>query len=93
MLASGVLNHLVGFENNVQDGTGLFFNWILCNGDRSHQRDALVKHYYDHMMPEGCHKRIRSVRIHHNSSCIVGFSFFDKEGALLYKIGMTTHPR
>ena len=32
MLASGVLHLLTGFENNVEDGTGSCFNWILSNG-------------------------------------------------------------
>ncbi len=38
------------------------------------------------MLPPDSHKRIRSVRIHHNSY-IGGFKFFDKEGALLWEIG------
>jgi hypothetical protein len=41
------------------------------------------------MMPARCHNRIRLVRIHYGD-CIRGFSFFDKEGALLWKIGETT---
>jgi hypothetical protein len=85
MLASGVLYYLAGFENNSKDGSCHRFNWILCNGDRSHQRDA-GETYYDHMMPERSHTRIRSVSIHY-ANCIAGFSFFDKEKALLCKIG------
>jgi hypothetical protein len=88
MLASGVLHCLTGFENNQQYGTGWRFNFILCNGDRSKQRDKKMT-YYTHMMPEGSHKLIRSVTIHHYSGCIIGFSFFDKERALLWKIGDT----
>ncbi len=37
-------------------------------------------------MPEGSHNKIRSVSIHYCGS-IGGFSFFDKEGALLWEIG------
>ncbi len=60
---------------------------ILSNGHRSTQRDKGGK-YYDHKMPAGCHSKIRSVKIYH-SDAIFGFSFFDKEGALLWKIGST----
>ncbi len=103
MIANGQLNYLTGFENNRQydtghlfniitgfdkyspDGTGRYMNLILCNGDRSTQRDKGEK-YYDHMMPVGSNNKIRSVTIHYRD-CIYGFSFFDKEGALLWKIG------
>ena len=43
-------------------------------------------------MPEGSHKRIRCVVIHHNYGHIYGFSFIDKDKALLWKIG-DTHQR
>ncbi len=39
------------------------------------------------MMPADSHKNIRSVTIHHEHCYIVGFSFLDKEGALIWKIG------
>ncbi len=55
MLASGVINHLTGFENSRIDGTGWCFKFILCNGDRTTQSDKHVEQYYDHMMPEGSH--------------------------------------
>ncbi len=65
------------------------FNLILSNGHRSTQRDEHFPTKYTHMMPAGCINKIRSVTIHY-SNCIGGFSFFDKEGALLWKIGDTT---
>ncbi len=37
-------------------------------------------------MPADAHNKIRSVIIHYHYSCIVGFSFFDKDGALLWRI-------
>jgi hypothetical protein len=40
------------------------------------------------MLPEGAYKIIRSVTIHY-VDYINGFSFLDKEGALLWKIGYT----
>ncbi len=41
-------------------------------------------------MPEGVHGMIRSVSIHNTKNAgILGFSFFGKEGALLWKIGAT----
>ncbi len=43
--------------------------------------------YFDHMMPDGSHKRIRSVEIHHYSGYISRFSFFDTDGALIWEIG------
>ncbi len=54
----------------------------------SMQRDASVT-YYDHMMPKGSHTRIRSANIYYMDN-ISGFSFFDKEGALLCKFGNST---
>ncbi len=40
------------------------------------------------MIPADAHNKIRSVTIY-NGFCIAGFSFFDKNGALLWKIGDT----
>jgi hypothetical protein len=40
------------------------------------------------MIPKGTHNRIRSVNIHHNW-WITGFSFLDKDGALIWEIGDT----
>ncbi len=84
----GVLHYLAGFDNNNNEGEGCLFNLILSNGVKSQQRDKNVK-YYDHMMPEILHKMIRSVNIHYNDEYITGFSFLDKDGVLLWKIGMT----
>jgi hypothetical protein len=85
----GVLHYIIGFENSLEDGTDGLFKFILSNGARSQGRDDDCT-YYDHMMPTGSHNKIRSVTIHHDDECIDGFSFFDKEGALLWKIGWTT---
>ena len=38
------------------------------------------------MMPEGAYNKIRSVQIFY-SSWIRGFKFFDKDGALIWKVG------
>jgi hypothetical protein len=43
------------------------------------------------MIPDNALKRIRSVTIHY-FDVIFGFSFFDKDGALLWKIGHTKWP-
>ncbi len=83
-----VTPYIIGFENNEQNGTGVYFNFTLSNGHRSHQRDEGYT-YYDHLMPERCHSKIRSVNIHQYNHYIYGFSFFDKEGALLWEIGYT----
>src|SRR5450830_1231680 len=85
-LASGELHYLAGFESNSQDGNSDKFNWILSNGVRSAQRDKCT--YYTHMMPAGSHNRIRSIKIYH-SYCVDGFSFFDKDKKLLWRIGST----
>ncbi len=62
---------------------------IMSNGDRSTLRDANVKQYYTHMMPEGTHKMIRSIQIFINEyvDSICGFYFYDKDRKLLWKIG------
>ena len=42
---------------------------------------------YTHMLPDWAQKRIRPVEIHyHNDYAILGFMFFDKDKALLWKI-------
>jgi hypothetical protein len=86
-----VLHTLTGFENNNKDGSGSRFNLILSNGDRSKQRDEGYT-YYDHMMTADSHKRIRSVNIHFNPGyCITGFYFYDKDDALIWRIGHTDY--
>jgi hypothetical protein len=41
------------------------------------------------MIPKNALKKIRSVTIHYNDACIGGFSFFDKDGKRLWKVGYT----
>ena len=84
--------HLIGFENNTQYGTGSQFNWILSNEDRSTQRDIDDPTKYSHMIPSDAIKKIGTVIIHY-SDWILGFSFFDKDGAHLWDIGDTDHHR
>ncbi len=84
---------LSGFENETEDGGSPSMNFILSNGDRSKQRDEDWPTKYTHMMPADAHNKIRSVTIHYEyyiEGSIWGFSFFDKDGALLWKIGNTT---
>ncbi len=70
-----MINALVGFENDEQNGMSEFFNFILSNGCRSKQRDVAYD-YYTHMMPQGT--RVKSVDIYyHTKSNITGFTFFD----------------
>ncbi len=87
---SRAINQLVGFENDHKDGTGNLFNFILSNGTRSTQRDKNHPTKYTHMIPAETLHKIRSVTIHYYiNECIGGFSFFDKDGTLLWKIGWT----
>jgi len=44
------------------------------------------------MIPKDYISKIRSVVLHHYQNGIYGFSFFDKEGAVLWKHGWTTFP-
>ncbi len=81
----GVLYTLIGFENHRKDGNDVCFNFILSNGNRSTQRDKYHT-YYDHMMPKDAIHKIRRVNINYTNR-IRGFSFFDKDGAQLWKIG------
>ena len=69
------------------------FNFILSNGTRSTQRDEGYPTKYTHMIPADTLNTVRSVTIHMFDlfSNINGFSFFDKDGALLWKIGDTTY--
>ncbi len=82
---NGALHTLVGFENNQQDGTGFCFNFILSNGTRSTQRDEDFLTKYDFMIPTDALNKIRRVNIHYTYR-IRGFSFFDKDGALLGRL-------
>ena len=87
MIASGeMIPTLIGFENNKQSGIGFCFNFILSNGTRSTQSHEQYPTKYTHMIPADALNKIRSVEIHYNA-CIRGFSFFDKDGALLWEIG------
>jgi hypothetical protein len=85
----GVLHTLVGFENDMHDGTGEHFNFILSNGTRSNQRDDWYPTNHTFMITKNAIHKIRAVTIHYYSNRITGFSFFDKDGALLWKIGNT----
>ena len=86
---NGVLYSLAGFEKQFKDSY-CHFNFILSNGDRSTQRDEKYPFDHTHMIPADALKRLRSVTIHYFSDdWIRGFSFFDKDGALLWKIGAT----
>ena len=77
---------LSGFENYFDDGSSCSMNFILSNGDRSKQKDGRWPTDYTHMMPADAHNKIRLITIYHNDH-ILGFKFFDKVGALLWKIG------
>ena len=82
---NGELHSLVGFENNRQDGEGLQFNFVLSNGVSSTQRYAMFSTDHTHMMPDDALNKIRRVTIHYIiSDFILGFSFFDKDGTLLW---------
>lgn len=86
-LAAGKRDFLVGFENNRENGMGLFFNFVLSNGNRSTQIDEGMN-YYERMLPEDTLNRIRSVTIYYDVK-IFGFSFFDKDGTVLWTVGET----
>ena len=77
---------LSGFENANENGLSSCINVVLSNGDRSKQRDPGYPTDFTHMIPEDAIKKIRSVDIYYHTY-IGGFSFFDKDGALIYKIG------
>ncbi len=81
---------LSGFELYKEDGIDNCMNFILSNGDRSAQRDPSKKTDYSHMIPTDALSKLRSVTIHYNNY-IRGFSFFDKDGEELWKIGETTN--
>ncbi len=83
------LHTLVGFENNTEKGIGPFYNFIMSNGTRSTQRDEDYPTEYSFMMPKDALNKIKSVTIYGGNNCISAFSFFDKDGALLWKIGYT----
>ena len=81
---------LSGFKNSAKDGTSCRMNFFLSNGDRSTQRDEYWPTNYTHMIPADALNKIRRITIHYGNNYIAGFSFFDKDGALLWKIGATT---
>jgi hypothetical protein len=85
---NGKIHTLAGFA---VDKYGVPKNFILSNGERSkigeNSEQDLITDYY-HMIPADALHKIRSVTIYYFGS-ICGFSFFDKDGALLWKIGFT----
>ncbi len=65
-------------------------NVIMSNGPRSTQSDSAYPTNHTHMIPDDALKKIRSVTIHYiPNDCIWGFSLFDKNDELLWKIGLT----
>jgi hypothetical protein len=85
---SRAINQLVRFANNRVNATGKYFNFILSNGTWSTQRDKKHRQTnYTFIIPADAIKKIRSVTINHDRYCIRSFSFFDKDGALLWEIG------
>jgi hypothetical protein len=58
----------------------------MSNDAKSTQRDEKFPTDYTHMLPDGSHKKIRSVNIHYDYH-ILGFSFRDKDGVLIWEIG------
>ena len=87
MLATGVLHHLIGLENNEKDGTGPCWNFILSNGQRSTQRDEDWPTNYTFKMSEGAEKMIKQVKIYDYDGMITGFMFLDKDNNKIWKIG------
>ncbi len=88
-LKTRALHTFVGFENNFRCGKGKLFNFILSNGTRSTQRDEEDPTKYTFKIPAYVLNKIRRVSIHYYDYHIEGFSFFDKDGALLWSIGLT----
>lgn len=84
-LAKGV--YLKGVKNNLSDGSGARFNWVLSNGNKSNQMDDDWPTDYPHMMPEQVPNQIRSVDILYDDECIRGFNFFDQHKQLIWEIG------
>ncbi len=100
MLENGVLHTLAGLETAHKFdifSLGGEFNFIMSNGARSEQKYAGLKSY-DHIIPADSNKNIKRVDIHHftkrsihgdYNGCITGFSFFDQDHSLFWKIGKT----
>ncbi len=82
---------LSGFENWKTVCTIGHMNVILSNSTRSTKRDKCDQTKYTHMIPADAIKKIRSVTIYDDNYNILGFSFFDNDEALLWKIGDTTY--
>ncbi len=89
MIERGEIHTLAGFVNHEKDGGSSFLNFIMSNGTRSTQIDEYYPTKYTHMIPENALNKIRSVTILF-FDYIYGFSFFDKDGEELWKIGYTT---
>ncbi len=82
-----MLHRLIGFENDWKNGEGSFFNFILSNGTRSTQRDEEYQTDHTFMIPADALNKIKSVCIEYYEDNISGFTFFDKDDALLWEIG------
>ncbi len=70
-------------EHNEDGSDDICYDFILSNGEKS----TFARSYSTYMIPADALHKIRSVTIHYSDVCIWCFSFFDKDGALLWKIG------
>ena len=81
-----MLPYLTGVANNEQDGRGCCLNFILSNGDKSHNGKSVA---YIHIIPDDIIKRTKYVDTAYggNSARVAGFRFRDGEKTTIFGIG------
>jgi len=83
--------YLAGFESDRENGDSPVFNFVMSNGDRSSKVKNSATTKYKIMIPDSVLKTMRAVTIEYSTSSfydyILGFTFLDKDGSKIFKIG------
>lgn len=86
--------YLAGFESDRADGDSATFNFVMSNGDSSSKLKGSATTKNRIMLPDAVLKTYRAVTIEYSTSTfydfIIGFTFLDKDGSKIFKIGGLT---
>jgi len=86
--------YLTGFESDNAKGDSAVFNFVFSNGDSSSKVKGSATTKNKIMIPDAVLKTMRGVTIQYSSTSfydyIIGFTFIDKDGSQIFKIGGLT---
>ena len=86
--------YLAGFQSDNAKGDSAVFNFVMSNGDSSSTMKGSATTKNKIMIPDVVLKTMRGVTIEYSTSSfydyIIGFTFIDKDGSKIFKIGGLT---